>query len=186
MPSYSGGLQEKKFYVYIHSKPDGTPFYVGKGHGKRSHRFSIRSQHHKNIVKKYGQDNIIVGKLECESELMAFEREKWLIALLKGMGIELANRTDGGEGSTGLVMSPVARAQISATLKSQPGRPHTDETKAKISAANTGKKRTAEAKMKMGRKGKIVSAETREKLKAAAYVFWAKRKQMLGEHHAVV
>jgi hypothetical protein len=39
---------------------------------------------------------------------------------------------------------------------------------------------------KMGRKGKIVSAETREKLKAAAHVFWAKRKQTSGEHHAFV
>jgi hypothetical protein len=109
-----------------------------------------------------------------------------LIALLKGMGMTLVNRTDGGEGSSGLVMSDEAKAQISTTLKSQLGRPHTDETKAKISAANTGKKRTEEAKMKMGRKGKIVSAETREKLKAAAHVFWAKRKQTSGEHHAFV
>jgi hypothetical protein len=186
MPSYSGGLQAKKFYVYIHSKPDGTPFYVGKGCGIRAHRFTIRNPHHKNVVNKYGKENIIIGKLECESELMAFEREKWLISLFKGIGIELTNRTDGGEGSSGLVMSEEAKTQISAKLKGQPGRPHTNETKAKISAANTGKKRTEEAKMKMGRKGKIVSAETREKLKAAAHVFWAKRKQTLGEHHAFV
>jgi len=85
-----------------------------------------------------------------------------------------------------VALSKEHKAKISATLSNQRGRPHTDETKAKISAANTGKKRTAESRMKMGCKGKIVSAETREKLKAAAHVFWAKRKQTSGEHHAFV
>lgn len=186
MPSYSGGLPAKQFYVYIHSKPDGTPFYVGKGHGKRAHRFSVRNPHHKNIVSKYGKHNIIVGKLECATEDAAFEAEKKLISFLRSIGIELVNRTVGGEGSAGLVLSAEARAQISASLTGRKGAPHTAESKAKISAANTGKKRTPEQRAKMGRKGRVVSNETREKLKAAAHIFWAKRKQMIGEDHAVV
>jgi len=186
MPSYSGEPQEKKFYVYIHSKPDGTPFYVGKGHGIRANKFSIRNPHHKNIVAKYGKDAIIIGKLDCATEQIAFETEKWLIAFLKSMGFELTNRTLGGEGSTGLVMSPEARAQISASLMGRKGTPHTPESKAKISAAKKGKKRTPEQRLKLCRKNTTVTAETREKLRAAAYVFWAKRKQMLGERDAVV
>lgn len=184
MPTYSGEPQEKKFYVYLHSRPDGTPFYVGKGHGNRAHKFSVRNPHHKNIVAKYGKNNIIIGKLDCATEQIAFETEKWLIALLKSMGVKLANKTLGGEGSTGLVWTEEGRARISASLKGHKGTPWTEEQRAKFKAATTGRKRTPEQCAKMGRKGKIVSAETREKLKAAAYVFWAKRKQMLGEQHA--
>ncbi len=46
------------------------------------------------------------------------------------------------------------------------GRPHTEETKAKLRIAQLGRKHTDEAKAKMSRsqKGKMFSAETREKL----------------------
>lgn len=188
MPSYSGDLAAKQFYVYIHSKPDGTPFYVGKGHGKRAHKFSIRNPHHKNVVAKYGKHNIIVGKLECATEDEAFEAEKKLIAFLRSIGITLVNRTIGGEGSAGLVLSAEARAQISASLTGRKGTPHTPESKAKISAAKIGKRHTDATKKKLrdAALARVISDETREKLKAAAHVFWAKRKQMLGEEHAVV
>lgn len=179
MPSYSGDLP-KRFYAYIHARPGGTPFYVGKGNGRRVRNFSKRNPHHKNIVAKYGKHNILIGKMECSTEQISFDLEVGLIKCLKRMGYSLVNRTNGGEGSTGLVISPEARAQISASLMGRPGRPWTKEAKEKVGAANRGKTRTPEQRAKMGRKGKIVSNETREKLKAAAYVFWANRKQMLG------
>jgi hypothetical protein len=188
MPSYSGSLQPKQFYAYIHARPDGTPFYVGKGNGRRVRNFSKRNPHHKNIVAKYGKNNILIGSLECSTEAISFELEKGMIKCLRKMGVELTNRTNGGEGCVGLVLSDDAKARISASLRGRKGFAHTPESKAKISMANTGKKRSEEARMKIRQTaiGRVVSNETREKLRAAAYVFWAKRKQMLGEPHAIV
>ena len=136
MPSYSGDLPERKqFYVYTHARPDGSVFYVGKGHGKRAGRFSVRNPHHKNVVAKHGRQRIIVSKVNCKNEQCAFDLEQWMIRIARKMGIGLVNRTNGGEGSTGLVMSQEARAQIFASLMGRKGTPHTPESKAKISAA---------------------------------------------------
>lgn len=190
MPSYSGSLAKpsvlpdaggKQFYAYIHAKPDGTPFYAGKGNGRRLNMFHRRNQHHKNIVAKYGRRNILIGRLDCSDESAAFDLEMGLIKCIKRMGIELTNLTDGGHGPSGLIVTPEQRAKISATLTGRPGRPWTEEAKAKVGAANRGKKRTPEQRAKMGRKNRFVSDETRVKLSAAAYVFWERRKKMLKE-----
>ena len=190
MPSYSGSLAKpsvlpdaggKQFYAYIHAKPDGTPFYAGKGNGRRLNMFHRRNQHHKNIVAKYGRRNILIGRLDCSDESIAFDLEMGLIKCIKRMGIELTNLTDGGHGPSGLIVTPEQRAKISATLTGRPGRPWTEEAKAKVGAANRGKKRTPEQRAKMGRKNRFVSDETRVKLSAAAYVFWERRKKMLKE-----
>ena len=178
MPTYSGD-SVKQFYAYIHARPNGVPFYVGKGHGKRSHKFSVRNPHHKNVVTKHGQKNILVKEIECSSENIAFDLEAGLIKCLRRMGYELVNRTNGGEGSTGLIWTKEGRAKISAALTGKPGRPWTLEAKAKVGAANKGKKRTQEQRAKMVRKNKVVSQETKEKLRAAAYVFWENRKKMV-------
>jgi hypothetical protein len=190
MPSYSGSLAKpsvlpdaggKQFYAYIHAKPDGTPFYAGKGNGRRLNMFHRRNQHHKNIVAKYGRRNILIGRLDCSDESTAFDLEMGLIKCIKRMGIELTNLTHGGHGPSGLIVTPEQRAKISATLTGRPGRPWTEEAKAKVGAANRGKKRTPEQRAKMGRKNRFVSDETRVKLSAAAYVFWERRKKMLKE-----
>jgi hypothetical protein len=190
MPSYSGSLAKpsvlpdaggKQFYAYIHAKPDGTPFYIGKGNGRRLNMFHKRNQHHKNVVAKYGKRNILIGKMDCSDESTAFDLEIGLIKCAKRMGLELANLTDGGHGVSGRVVTPEQRAKISATLMGRPGRPWTEEAKAKVGAAKRGKKRTPEQRAKMGRKNKFVSEETRAKLSAAAYVFWERRKKMLKE-----
>jgi hypothetical protein len=190
MPSYSGSLAKpsvlpdangKQFYAYIHAKPDGTPFYIGKGNGTRLNMFYKRNQHHKNVVAKYGKRNILIGKLDCSDESTAFDLEMGLIKCLRRSGVDLVNLTDGGHGVSGRVVTPEQRAKISATLMGRPGRPWTEEAKAKVGAAKRGKKRTPEQRAKMGRKNKFVSEETRVKLRAAAYVFWERRKKMLKE-----
>lgn len=98
-----------QFYTYLHCKPDGEPFYVGKGirstckdnYTKRSHNFTKRNAYHKNIVAKYGKENIGVFVFPCESEEQAFLNEIQQIAQLRRDGYELCNLTDGGEGSSG-------------------------------------------------------------------------------------
>jgi hypothetical protein len=137
----------KQFYAYIHAKPDYTPFYVGKGTGTRSHRMTWRNQYHTNIVAKYGEENILISKHECSTEAFALELEIGLIKCLKRMGFALANLTDGGEGTVGLVF--------------------TDEHRSKLKAASTGHVKSAETRAKISANKKNPSAETRAKMRAA-------------------
>lgn len=159
---------QDNYYVYTHSRPNGEVFYVGKGKGNRCYVMNRRNKHHKNIVEKYGVDNIIVIKvIEFISERAAISEEIALIARLRLSGISLANMTDGGEGMSGFCMS--------------------DETKKKLSDMNSGenhpmygKKRPQEVLDKMSKalKGRVMSEETRTRMsnsrKGEKNIFWGK------------
>lgn len=86
------------FCVYIHRRPDGTPFYVGKGRPRRAFDFapSRRTGHHKNIVAKYGRDNIRIDVVPLKDEALAFEYERLVIKIMRNYGKALVNLTDGG------------------------------------------------------------------------------------------
>lgn len=127
-----------QFYTYLHCKPNGEPFYVGKGFGKRCNQFSTRSNHHKNIVAKYGRENISVFIFPCENEQQAFSDEVQQIAQLRSDGYKLANITNGGEGVSGLTkpVSPEQRVKLSIAMmgnKRWLGKKHSEETKIKMS-----------------------------------------------------
>lgn len=129
----------REFYTYVHTKPDGTPFYVGKGCRSTSDRataFNRRSQYHKNIVAKYGRENIGVYVFLCDSERQAFDDEIHQIAQLRAEGYELANHSDGGEGPSGAKWSDEARRRRGDQRR---GRRHSEETKRKIALGNSGK-----------------------------------------------
>lgn len=90
------------FFVYLHRrKSNGKVFYVGKGTRYRHKSLWNRSQHWKNIVNKHDYTIEIVQN--GMQEWWAFELEKDLILKYQDHG--LCNRTDGGEGSTGFVVS---------------------------------------------------------------------------------
>lgn len=139
----------RQFYTYLHCKPDGTPFYVGKGTAGRAWSFCRRNRQHVSTVAKYGRANIRVYVFHCDSEAQAFADEVQQIAQLRAEGCELANRTDGGEGTTG--HKPSA------------------ETLAKRVAALKGKTRTPEQRKLLSElaKGRIITAEQRAKISAA-------------------
>lgn len=190
------GVAERQFYTYLHCKPNGDPFYVGKGHGDRCRSFGPhegRNSHHQRTVTKYGQQNIGIFVFDCDSEQQAIEDEiKW-IRQLREQGFELTNKTDGGQGVCGLRHSEETKKRLSEMNKGkQPrlgwvpsaetrakisahNRSHEPEVKAKISAAGLGRHHTAEAKAKIGaasigRKpslGKKATPETRAKLSAS-------------------
>lgn len=161
----------KQFYTYIHCRPDGTPFYVGKGSGRRSNVFSSgRTTHHIRVVEKHGKDNILVFVFPCESEEKALADEIHQIAQLRRDGYDLVNLSDGGTGLSN--PAPEVRIKLSNAKK---GKILSAETKAKLSAANKGnknclgKKASAATRMKMsmsqkGKPGVIPSEETRQKL----------------------
>lgn len=90
------------FFVYLHRRAsNGKVFYVGKGTRYRHKSKWNRSQHWHNIVKKHGYTiEIVQGGMQ---EWWAFELEKDLILKYKDHG--LCNRTDGGEGASGVVPS---------------------------------------------------------------------------------
>jgi hypothetical protein len=153
------------FYTYLHCKPNGDPFYVGKGFGYRSHKFAIRNHHHKNIVAKCGgKDNIDVLVFPCDSETHAFECEKNWISVLREAGYVLANQTDGGDGISGFNHSSETRLKQSLAAK---GRKHTKETIAKISENNKAGTPEVRAKISVAHQGNHLSLEHREKIGAA-------------------
>ena len=147
----------KQFYTYLHCRPDGMPFYVGKGHDsrrrKRSHEFkSDRNQYYQNIIAKHGAENIVIWKLDCDSEQAAFTLEKYLIAHYRRIGAKLCNLTDGGEGPSGYIQSEETRTKRSLSHK---GKKASAETKAKLSAAKMGHSFSDEAIKKMSIAAKL-------------------------------
>lgn len=138
-------------FAYIHCKPDGTPFYVGKGALRRAKYLGERNGYHQAVVKKYGRANILIGMLPCSSSETAYELERGLIKRLRIMGISLANFTAGGDGGRDPI--PETRKRLSeaakkrgvskecreACVKAKRGKPLSEEQKLKISRANKGK-----------------------------------------------
>ncbi|MFI3220234.1 MAG: NUMOD3 domain-containing DNA-binding protein [Methylococcales bacterium] len=173
------------YYTYIHARPDGTPFYVGKGSKRRAWKLIYRNKHHQSIIDKYGRDNILVGKLDCSSENIAFDLEKGIIKCLKRSGIPLANMTDGGEGISN--PSPELRQRLSDSHKGQIiseytkqrlrevhkgnmynlGRVLSEEHKQSISKGNIGRVVSDETRKRMSEahKGSTITEETRQKLR---------------------
>lgn len=144
---------EAKFYVYEHWRLDRDEcFYVGKGNGDRAYRRNGRGQHWNNIVSKLeriGSGYEIRLVATGLTEKLSFDLEKERIAFWRDK-VDLANKTDGGDGVSGLKMSQEAKAKMSEKAKGRPGiksmlgRKHTDQTRAKMSASHKNVKKSPE------------------------------------------
>jgi len=173
-----------KFYVYILFDLCGIPRYVGKGHGKRWRKARRKDNPRVTaLIKRNGLIGVIARSSLSEAE--AFETEKAFIAAIgrenKQTG-PLYNFTDGGEGTSGKIVTAKVRKAVSRANKgrrhsdeararmrlAQKGRKHSEETKAKIAAAQRGRKASAEsrAKQSLARKGRKMTPEWRAKLTA--------------------
>ena len=97
------------YYTYAYLRKDRTPYYIGKGRGRRIHctQRTIKSPKDKSRI-------IFLKKNLTEEE--AFKHEVYMIFVLGrkdlGTGI-LRNRTDGGEGASGSVISLEHKEKIS-------------------------------------------------------------------------
>ena len=139
-----------RFYTYAYLRVDRTPYYIGKGKGRR-----LYEKHQKGISVPKDKSRIIFLKQNLTEE-EAFKHEIYMIDVFGrkdlGTGI-LRNKTEGGDGTSGFI--------------------HSQETKRKMTEAKTGKTHSEESKRKMsevkkGEKhplyGKCHSEETKRKL----------------------
>lgn len=151
-----------KFYTYAHFKgSDGSPFYVGKGMGRRAFNEQDRNSYWSSVRAKHGIRVEILSHWETEAE--AFEHEKFLISCFKGMGHKLCNLTSGGEGVSGLRWSDESRAKVVGHKRNS-----SPEARAIISERTRAAMNCDEVRKKVGHSaGKKLSAETREKMSNA-------------------
>jgi len=90
---YNARMNAKIYYVYLHSKPDGTVFYIGKGCGKRAYSSAQRTAKWNEIAKKGYVVNIVASSLE---EVEAYKLETDLISYLYRFGNLVNVRAGGG------------------------------------------------------------------------------------------
>jgi hypothetical protein len=136
------------YFSYIHCKPDGVPFYVGKGVRTRYKNFKERSVYHKRVVDKHGADNILIGKLDCSTNDIALQLEVGLIKCLRRMGVRLVNLTDGGEGNVGWKCPEKVKLAVAEANRR---RVWSKEQREKIGAVSRGKKRPDHSAFMKGR-----------------------------------
>ena len=118
----------KEHYVYVLRRPDGRPFYVGKGHGDRvfyheneaRHPNNRNSNSHKlNVIRSVWKSGGNVGYEIVQAfpdEKQALKHEKDLISTYRRLheGGPLTNRDPGGGSTAG--SSPFSKAKHTATL----------------------------------------------------------------------
>ena len=120
-----------EFYTYAYLRLDGTPYYIGKGKGNRA----FRKRRGFNPPKDTSRILILKKDLTEED---AFKHEIYMIALYGrkelGPGI-LHNRTNGGDGPSGLIQSEESRKKISEAIKGEKnpnfGKTPSEETRRK-------------------------------------------------------
>ena len=91
------------FYTYLWLREDGSPWYVGKGTWNEHRPLSGQRAYRKRCPPR---ERVIIQ--EHESEIAAVEAEKFLISYYGRRDLNtgiLRNRTDGGEGLVGALLS---------------------------------------------------------------------------------
>ena len=176
----------KRFYTYAYLREDGTPYYIGKGEKSRAY-----NKNHNNVYVP-PRDRILFLKKNLTEE-QAFNHEIYMIAVFGRKDLKtgiLHNKTNGGDGSSGRIVtenqkkkqsekmkgrkgpiiSEEGRKKLSQIMKgNKRGKPHTQKTKDKISKAHKGKKLTERHKKNLSDSHKGVkrhphSEETKTKI----------------------
>ena len=108
-------VNPKRFYTYAYLREDRTPYYIGKGHGNRAYK-----REKSEVIKLPKDKSRIIFLKQNLTEEEAFKHEIYMIAVFGrkdlGTGI-LYNRTDGGEGGSGAIVSEETRIRISKSRK---------------------------------------------------------------------
>jgi hypothetical protein len=132
-------------YAYLRSKDSshgkkGSPYYIGKGSGNRI----ISNQGRATKLPK--DKSMVVYVQESLTEQQAFDLERYCIALYGRIDLGtgcLRNRTDGGEGTSGVVVSIDTRRKLSEKRRKNKnpnfGKTTPENVKRKMSEAKQGK-----------------------------------------------
>jgi hypothetical protein len=147
------------FYAYLYLRTDGTPYYAGKGFGKRA--FQVPT----HIVRP-PRNKALIMMMSCRNEADALATE---IELIRNWGRKdigtgiLRNLTDGGDGSSGYRHTEENRRKMSRSGKRKR---LSEEHKRKIGLAQLGRKRPPETGSKIGAAMHLrkLSAESRKKI----------------------
>jgi hypothetical protein len=151
-------VNPNRFYTYAYLREDRTPYYIGKGQGKRLYKKS------KDEVGKPKDKSRIIFLKQNLTEQEAFRHEKYMIAVFGrkdlGTGI-LRNKTNGGDGSSGCKYTEERREKIKGENNPFYGKTHSEEIKEKIRQSklgennpNYGKSHSEENRRKMSEKKK--------------------------------
>jgi hypothetical protein len=141
-------MERSDYYVYALLRPPRcggpgpySPFYIGKGRGDRARQHAFLSKtergHKAAICRKLRAEFGYVPHVILRSALVekeAFEWERLFVFLYGRNGKEwgpLTNLTDGGEGSSGYIMTDETREKLVAILRIANATP---EARAKKSA----------------------------------------------------
>lgn len=148
------------FYVYAFLRDDGTPYYIGKGKGNR------KDWKYGRVVKPPQDKSKIILLKDNLTESESFKWEVYYIHIYgrkdNGTGL-LRNLTDGGDGISGYVFTEEQKKHlsnshkgkvlteehknnISKSAKNTPHKPHTQETKDKITESLIGNTRRKDGK----------------------------------------
>jgi hypothetical protein len=140
----------RRYYVYAYlrgvNSANGakhSPYYMGKGSGGR-----ILSNQGRPVNKPRDK-SLIVYIQEGLTEQEAFALESYCIDLYGRLDLGtgcLRNKSNGGEGASGVIKSEATRQKISCAHK---GKTVTAETRKKISEAGKGRKRSLAIREKM-------------------------------------
>ncbi len=128
--------QYNDYYTYAYLREDKTPYYIGKGRGRRIYctQRTIKPPKDKSLI-------LFLKKGLTEAE--AFKHEIYMIFVLGrkdlGTGI-LRNRTNGGDGVSGRVNSEETKKKISMARKGKyTGEKHSQYGRTGVLSHNYGR-----------------------------------------------
>ena len=158
-----------EYYTYAYLREDGTPYYIGKGKGRRAFL------KHSGFYPPSKERILFLKRNLTEEE--AFKHEIYMIAVFGRKDLKtgiLHNKTNGGNGCPGKIMS---EKDIENRRKGRLGKPLSESHKRNIAEANKGtpktmteKRRLSDIEKGLRARGKLKqkhSEETKRKISKA-------------------